>query len=385
MDELNEKANVFDYLNWRGDLSFSQDKINKIDLAIFTQIAITNLKGIVNGMDDDEGLSIYDAYEAFKKEKRNKEKIGLIIPSTIIRMFSKVHKLNRFKNVKAMYYLEDIDIEKEIQISATTFKINDNEYVIAFSGTDDTIIGWKENFNMMYKFPVPAQIEAANYVDGVIEKHKGAKFYITGHSKGGNMALYSTYACNINNFKQVEYSISFDGQGLSTKNEDFFDEDRTKKITSIVPTSSVVGVLFDHKEKIQYIKSNQNGAYQHDVFSWMIKGNDFVYEKGLTKEGQAVKDKTREVMENMTELEKEKFANNLYTLLCAGDSKDLISLDKNKLKLWEAYFKMNKEERKYLSEPIRLLLKDKNIRLTVFNTFKGMINDNKKNKKNKKE
>ena len=83
MDELNEKANVFDYVNWRGDLSFSQDKINKIDLAIFTQIAITNLKGIVNGLDDDEGISIYDAYEIFKKEKRNKEKIGLIIPSTI--------------------------------------------------------------------------------------------------------------------------------------------------------------------------------------------------------------------------------------------------------------------------------------------------------------
>lgn len=385
MDELNEKANVFDYVNWRGDLSFSQDKINKIDLAIFTQIAITNLKGIVNGLDDDEGISIYDAYEIFKKEKRNKEKIGLIIPSTIIRLFSKIHKSNRFKNVKAMYYLEDIDIEKEIQISATTFKISDDEYVIAFSGTDDTIIGWKENFNMMYKFPVPAQIEAANYVDSVIEKHKGAKFYITGHSKGGNMVLYSSYACKADNFKQVEYSIAFDGQGLSTKNEDFFDEARTKKITSIVPTASVVGVLFDHKEKIQYIKSNQDGAYQHDVLSWMLKGNDFVYEKGLSKEGQAVKDKTREVMENMTELEKEKFANNLYTLLCAGDSKDLISLDKNKFKLWEAYFKMNKEERKYLSEPIRLLLKDKNIRLTVFNTFKGMINDNKKNKKNKKE
>ena len=141
MDELNEKANVFDYVNWRGDLSFSQDKINKIDLAIFTQIAITNLKGIVNGLDDDEGISIYDAYEIFKKEKRNKEKIGLIIPSTIIRLFSKIHKSNRFKNVKAMYYLEDIDIEKEIQISATTFKISDDEWSILLDGTGADTVG----------------------------------------------------------------------------------------------------------------------------------------------------------------------------------------------------------------------------------------------------
>ena len=152
-----------------------------------------------------------------------------------------------------------------------------------------------------------------------------------------------------------------------------------------MPESSVVGVLFDHKEKTYYLKSIQDGAYQHDVLSWLVKGCDFVYARGLSKEGQAVKEKTREIIGSMSDVEKEKFSTNLYLLLSVGNSKDLLELNNNKFKMWEAYFKMPKNERKYLSEPIRKLLKDKNIQRTVFDTLKGMANDNKKKKLEKKE
>lgn len=385
MDELNKQSNVFDYLIWRGDLSFKESKINEIDIVVLTQISILDLKGIVPSIDEDQSISIYDAYEAFHKDERDKKKIGLIIPSTIIRAFNKLHKLHRFKHIEAMHYLEDISLEDEMQISATTFKISDDEYLICFSGTDDTIIGWKENFNMMYKFPVPAQVCACDYVNKVASKHPNAKFYIAGHSKGGNMALYSTYTCELDVFKRIVSTFNYDGPGLSTKDESFFDESRTKKILTIVPQSSVVGVLFDHKEKIVYIRSIQDGAYQHDVFSWLVKGADFVYEKDLTREGRAIRDKTKEVMSEMSELEKEKFANNLYLLFSAGNAYNLLDANEKKKYFWDAYFKMPKEERKYVINPLRKLLKDRDIQKTVFNTFRGMINDNKNTKKIEKE
>ena len=385
MDELNKQSNAFDYLIWRGDLGFKENKINEIDIAILTQIAILDLKGIVPGIDEDNSISIYDAYEAFHKEERDKKKIGLIIPNTIIRAFNKIHKTHRFKHIEAMHYLEDISLEDEMQISATTFKITDDEYVICFSGTDDTIIGWKENFNMMYKFPVPAQVCACDYVNKVVKKHEGAKFYISGHSKGGNMALYSTYTCEEDVFKRIIATYNYDGPGLSTKDENFFDDTRTKKILSIVPQSSVVGVLFDHKEKITYVRSIQNGAYQHDVFSWLVKGCDFVYEKDLTKEGRAIRDKTKEVISEMSDVEKEKFSNNLYLLLSAGDSYNLIDANEKKKYFWDAYFKMPKEEKKYLLSPLRKLFKDRDVQKTVFDTFRGMINDTMNAKKIEKE
>ena len=385
MDELNKNSNIFDYLIWRGDLGFRENKVNEIDIAILTQIAILNLDGIVPGIESSESISIADAYEAFHKDERDKKRIGLIIPNTIIRAFNKIHKTHRFKHIEAMHYIEDISIEKEEQISATTFKISEDEYVICFSGTDDTIIGWKENFNMMYQFPVPAQVCACDYVNTVVKKHPGAKFYISGHSKGGNMALYSTYTCDEDVFKRIIATYNYDGPGLSTKDEEFFSDNRTKKILTIVPQSSVVGVLFDHKEKIVYIRSIQDGAYQHDVFSWLVKGTDFVYEKDLTKEGRAIRDKTKEVMSEMSELEKEKFANNLYLLLSAGNSSSLIDANDKKKYMWDAYFKMPKEERKYVINPLRKLLKDRDIQKTVFNTFRGMINDNKNTKKIEKE
>ena len=385
MDELNKQSNAFDYLIWRGDLGFKENKINEIDIAILTQIAILDLKGIVPEIDEDNSISIYDAYEAFHKEERDKKKIGLIIPNTIIRAFNKIHKTHRFKHIEAMHYLEDISLEDEMQISATTFKITDDEYVICFSGTDDTIIGWKENFNMMYKFPVPAQVCACDYVNKVVKKHEGAKFYISGHSKGGNMAIYSTYTCEEDVFKRIIATYNYDGPGLSTKDENFFDDTRTKKILSIVPQSSVVGVLFDHKEKITYVRSIQNGAYQHDVFSWLVKGCDFVYEKDLTKEGRAIRDKTKEVISEMSDVEKEKFSNNLYLLLSAGDSYNLLDANEKKKYFWDAYFKMPKEEKKYLLSPLRKLFKDRDVQKTVFDTFRGMINDTMNAKKIEKE
>ncbi len=385
MDELNKNSNIFDYLIWRGDLGFNESKINEIDIAILTQIALLDLKEIVPSVDENNSISLYDAYEAFHKEGRDKKKIGLIIPNTIIRAFNKIHKTHRFKHIEAMHYLEDISLEDEMQISATTFKISENEYVICFSGTDDTIIGWKENFNMMYKFPVAAQVCACDYVNKVVKMHNDAKFYISGHSKGGNMALYSTYTCEADVFKRIINTYNYDGPGLSTKDEDFFNEIRTKKILSIVPQSSVVGVLFDHKEKITYVKSIQDGAYQHDVFSWLVKGCDFVYEKDLTKEGRAIRDRTKEVMSEMSDLEKEKFSNNLYLLLSAGNSYNLIDANEKKKYVWDAYFKMPKEEKKYIINPLRKLLKDRDVQKTVFNTLRGMIIYTKNTSKIEKE
>ena len=112
---------------------------------------------------------------------------------------------------------------------------------------------------------------------------------------------------------------------------------------------------------------------------------DFVYEKNLTKEGRAIRDKTKEVMNEMSEVEKEKFSNNLYLLFSAGNASNLLDANEKKKYFWDAYFKMPKEEKKYVLTPLRKLLKDRDIQKTIFDTFRGMINDTKNTKKIEKE
>ena len=168
MQGLIKEANVFDYVTWRSDLSFENSPINKIDILILIQLAIVNFDGIVPALCDDfKDISLEDAYHQFEKEKRLENKIGLIIPNTVLSLFKNIHNTKRYKQIKMSDYIDIISIEKEEQVSAITFEIDKDTFLIGFSGTDDTIIGWKENFNMIYKFPVESQIEANNYVNKV--------------------------------------------------------------------------------------------------------------------------------------------------------------------------------------------------------------------------
>lgn len=376
MNKMYLKANLLDYLSWRGDLKFTNDPINKVDLLFFSQLALINFDGVIEDLSDEyKPKKIKDAYYVYSHIEENKnKKLGLIIPDTILKSFKLASRQERYKNVLVSDNMNIINLEKEEQASALTFEVMPNVFVIAFSGTDDTIIGWKENFNMMFKFPIEAQISACDYVNKVMAKHKNGKFYITGHSKGGNLAMYSCLTANEEFDERIISCVSFDGPGLNVKNESFFDMERFKKITSVLPQSSVVGVLFKKNEHTLYVKSINDGAYQHDGFSWMIKGKDFIYEKELTKEALAIKDGVEKVVSEMSEYEQIKFSDNLYKILCAGGAKDLITLNERKKASFDAYIKMPKEEKKYLKVPLQKLTKDKYVKKVVFDTLKGSFN-----------
>lgn len=375
-----DNTNILDYILWRGDLKMSEAHINKVDMAIFAELAMLDLRGVVDDIEDDhDGISIIDAKKKyFSKELAKDNKLGLILPDSILLMFKKIAYTKRFSHLLLSDYLEFVSEEEETQVSALTIQIDENTYCVAFSGTDDTIIGWKEDFDMLYKYPIPSQNKSLKYLETVMNKYPHAKFYVCGHSKGGNMAIYSSFNVDKKMFKRINHIYNFDGPGFPKESiEDEKYLSRLHKVTTILPQSSTIGKLFEHREKIEIVKSLKNGLYQHDVFSWEVKGKDFVYEKELTEVSKKVDAKIREIVESMTKDELKIFVQNSYKVLSYTQATNLRNLSERKRKILEGYMKLNKEEKKTVMGPLRKFFADKQVRKVIFDSFREYLKINK--------
>ena len=153
-------ANLFDYLDWRGDLPFSASPMNDIDALIFAELSYVPFDG-VKGCATGDGITVFDAAKKFfRTHDPENTDLGAIVPSRIVTMFYEMAKYERFKNVVLSNYVNNTSEERGEQFSAVTVKISDSEIYVAFRGTDDTVVGWEENFNMALYTPVPAQKSA---------------------------------------------------------------------------------------------------------------------------------------------------------------------------------------------------------------------------------
>lgn len=73
-------------------------------------------------------------------------------------------------------------LDQQTQFAALTFRLPDGTLYLAFRGTDDTLVGWKECFAMSYAFPVPAQALAQDYLVQAAQRPR--RLRVGGHSKG---------------------------------------------------------------------------------------------------------------------------------------------------------------------------------------------------------
>ncbi len=267
------KNSLIEYIKWRGDLSFDQDKFNEIDSFILTQLTYYDYNGLVF----DEPIKLKTVLQNFYNQQTNRKiKLGLIVPNHIADLGKLVMKSKRFEDIYISNYVDKYDKIRKEQFCAVTFHINDKFKVISFKGTDDTLIGWEEDFNMIVSFPISAQISALDYFVMVYNKYPNAQFDLCGHSKGGNLAMYAgLYASDI-----VKYHIhkiyNFDGPGFETDDIDLVLYSQIKnKIKTILPTNSIIGMIFNQLGTVKVVKSSAKPIFQHDGFTWEIDVNKF--------------------------------------------------------------------------------------------------------------
>lgn len=321
---------LFDYVKWRGDLNFTEAPFNEVDSLIFSLISYIDFEGIVSEMHGGPRVPIRSAANAYfsKNPDFKKISVGLIVPKDIVKLFRALKDCKRFRNVELSAYVNRIDQEKQMQFSAITVFPGDDSMVVAYRGTDDTIVGWKENFNMSFLPVVPAQAAAAEYLDLAAKENSDySSIRLTGHSKGGNLAVFAAVNCSADVKGKLINVWSNDGPGFNQnilEDEDYIE--LRPIIQSFVPENAVVGMLLEHDENYTVVKSRQKGMLQHDGLSWEVMGGSFVHLKELSNESKRLDKVLKEWVREMTPEQLEQFTDALFQVLSADNALTLTDL-----------------------------------------------------------
>ncbi|MEG2120143.1 MAG: DUF2974 domain-containing protein, partial [Pseudoflavonifractor sp.] len=366
-------ANLLDYLDWRGDLTLAQSAFNEVDNLILAELSFVDFKGIVPRPGEGSAVPLHAAAAMFFQKFPAGEKIdmGVLVPDAIPLMLKKMAAAARFREMELNCFVDWLDEEKAEQFAALTIETGDGLAYLAFRGTDDTLAGWKEDFRMACMPEVPAQKMALDYARTVARLYPRRKLRLGGHSKGGNLAVYAGVFAPVPVQRRIAAIYSNDGPGfhedLLVRPEHRRVEDR---IVSIVPKSSVVGMMLEHEEAYTVVDSSQLGLMQHDGFSWEVLGSQFVKLRSVTRQGHVNDLTLKEWVHHMSLEQREKFVDGLFAVLSASGAVTLTDLKEESVKsafaMVRAMKDMEKDTRDALLYAVRLLFKS---------NFKVMMED----------
>lgn len=260
---------IFDYLDWRGDLTFQKDPFNEVDNLVLSVLSYMEFEGVVPGEGVRGGISLAEAAEHFKAPKEDPEPVyNKEFYNNLPKLLLGCAQTERFKDLQLSHYVNEVDFEKTKQFSALVFSQNWRTHFIAFSGTGETLAGWKEDLQMSFKSAVPAQKQAATYTKKAMSDMPG-RFMLGGHSKGGNLAVFA--AANLPKHMQRRLTAIYnnDGPGFQSKviNSTGY-QNIVEKVNTYLPKSSVVGMILEHSGDYKVVGSFETGIMQHDAFSW---------------------------------------------------------------------------------------------------------------------
>ena len=354
--------NIIDYIDWRGDLTFKYSPMNEVDAVILSQLAYIDFTGIVSS-NFNEPISLRQASVLLASSEDFEQRVnfGPLINKEITTLLEKASKSKRFCNLKLCGFKSVLDIEQEKQFASINFIFEDKTNFIIFRGTDQSIIGWKEDFNMSFKMPIPAHIEAVNYFDKACKNLRG-KFFLGGHSKGGNLALFAGAYCNEKYQKRILQIYNFDGPGFeeTVLNDKRFINIKSK-IKNFVPKKSIVGILLDTGIDKTIVESSNNGIMQHDPVTWNVLGNNFVTTEELSKESQFI-DKTLKNWLKKTDKEKrENFIEALFNIIESAEANNITEITENwfktSAKIINHLRKIDNETKDIIFETIKIFFK----------------------------
>lgn len=323
-------GSVLDYLKSSGNFDFSKDPFNDVDALILSMLSYLPLKDIVPGVNNKEKITLEEAalsyFSEYPSHKDNSKNIGLTVsPSMdqeLIKILKMTSKSARYAKIQLSHFVEKTDSPVEQQFAAITYSLphTNRNKVIAFRGTDRTLIGWKENFELAYLKEVPAQESASAYLDREIGLVSG-KVTVCGHSKGGNLAVYAASRLKGIDRSRLSRIVNFDGPGFSFSilPRSSFSECE-QKVVNYVPEQSIVGVLLDTVGERNVVSSSARHLFQHNPLTWGIEQSEFL--SGELSETTKLFEETVEKWLSQLSLKRRRvFVDALFDVLGASEGK----------------------------------------------------------------
>ena len=359
-------ANLLDYLDWRGDLTLEQDPFNEVDNLILAELAFVDFQDIVPPPGGGKGVELWRAAESFFARFPEGEKIhmGVFVPDAVPDLLERMAASRRFGGMLLHGFADRLDVGRGEQFAAMTVETGDGALYLSFRGTDDTLAGWREDFAMACMPEIPAQKKALSYVEEIARQFPRRKLRLGGHSKGGNLAVYAGVFCPAAIQRRILDVWSNDGPGFHTDLLDLPQHRRiADRIHSIVPKSSVVGMLLEHEEDYTVVDSDQLGLWQHDGFSWQVLGRRFV-----TRQAHLSDQELGRWIREMPLERRERFVDALFQVLSASGARTLTDLKSDFLKstgaIARALTELERDTRDDLVRFFGILFKS-NLRLTL--------------------
>ncbi len=358
-------ANITDYLTWRGDLLFNIDDFNEIDGAVLSRLTYQRFEMLSSSyLKGPLSLAIERILSLEDIEEKTLIKGDWSFMKTIV-------SSERFKNLEIMDYTDILEEESQTQFSALTLLDKTTGLLfVFFRGTDNTLLGWKEDFNMAFVTPLPGQKKAVEYL-GKMSSLSDNKIIVGGHSKGGNLAVFASSFVDEKIQSRIRHVYNYDGPGFDEK---ILKEDGYKRICShistFVPQSSVVGMLLEHEEKYIIVHSTKSGIMQHDIYSWEVIGKSFRVLEEVDNSSRFIDSTLKEWLKSMDKDEREAFVDGIFDIMKSGNYSTLREMRENWLKsgmgMIKGALELPPERRKKVLGALSLLLKSSKIGLINF-------------------
>ncbi|MBQ4600054.1 MAG: DUF2974 domain-containing protein [Oscillospiraceae bacterium] len=307
-------ADLFEYITWRGDIPFSQVPVNNVDALLFSALVYINFDGIVTTK-PNAAIPLHSAADAFFALEDTDSRIRVKNDLTLLRTMA---QSPRYRDIGLSFYQNLFIPEEETQFAALSFLLPDGSAFLAFRGTDTSLVGWKEDFNMSFQDTVPAQQEALRYTQAFAANNQMI-LRLGGHSKGGNLAVFAAAKCGLFLQKRIAAVFNNDGPGFT----EYLMGDAgylamVPKIRTFIPESSIIGMLLEHEEPYRVIKSRQISLLQHEPYSWEVLGGDFIYADAMSSETVFMGNAIKSWLRSMNKEERSTFVDGVYDLLSSS-------------------------------------------------------------------
>lgn len=318
---------ILDYLKEYGDYTLEEKAFSEVDSLALCQFSYLKFDGIAPAIDEDkpavslQELKNHEQYDRLYADERYRE------DNTAL--FLGMYQSKRFHDLKINNYVNQISLDTETQFSAVTFRMSNGICYVAYRGTDETIVGWKEDLNLAFSDPVEGQRLSVDYLNRVAENIKGS-FYVGGHSKGGNLATYACMNCDEKVRRRILAIYDHDGPGFRPEviARSAYEE-IAGRIHKTVPRSSMVGMLLSSNSVYRVVESKTIGLAQHNPYTWLIKDDRFQFVDEVYAGRKFLDESLNRWILSLTQEEMHAFVDTFYQVILASETDNLIDFAAN--------------------------------------------------------